>query len=136
MVYPRNMFQEWSLSLLWTLSIRTSAFLARFAYILRTILFVIISIHFLFHSHRLSDTHLTLVAHQTARSRNPQQTLCFNDHPYTMRRMNEPAHRSSENQLGFLNVGAGNYYSIYFENSHVFIAPPLTNYFELEIRSI
>jgi hypothetical protein len=53
-----------------------------------------------------------------------------------MRRMNEQAHRSSESQSGFLNVGAGNYYSFYSDYNHVFIAPPLTNYFELEIRSI
>jgi hypothetical protein len=136
MVYTRNMFQEWSFSLLWTPSIRTSAFLVRGGSVMRTILFVIVSIHFLFHSHRLSDTHLTLIAHQTARSRNPQQTLCFIDHSYTMRRMNEPAHRSSECQSGNLNVGAGNYYKIYSDYNHVFIAPPLTNYFQLQVLSI
>lgn len=136
MVYTRNMFQEGSFSLLWTPSIRTSAFLIRGAFVVRTILFVIVSIQFLFHSHRLSDTHLTLVAHQTARSRNPQQTLCLNDHSYMMRRMNEQEHRSSESQLGNLNVGAGNYYKIYSDYNHLFIAPPLTNYLLLDVKSI
>ncbi|MHA2396761.1 MAG: hypothetical protein ACXAC0_08655 [Candidatus Thorarchaeota archaeon] len=50
--------------------------------------------------------------------------------------MNEQAHRSSENRLGFLNVGAGIYYSIYSDYNHVFIAPPLTNYSGLRVRSI
>ena len=136
MVYARDAVQEWSFSLLWTLSIQISAFYVRVAFLRRTNFFVIVSIHFLFHSHRLSDTHLTLVAHQTSRSRNPQQTLCFNDHPYMMCRMNEQAHRSSKSRLGFLNVGAGIYYSIKSNYNHVFIAPPLTNYSGLRNRSI
>ncbi|MFW9807041.1 MAG: hypothetical protein ACFFFK_09970, partial [Candidatus Thorarchaeota archaeon] len=65
-----------------------------------------------------------------------QQTLCLNDHSYMMRRMNEQEHRSSESRLGNLNVGAGNYYSIYSKNNHVFIAPPLTNYLLVTIKSI
>ena len=53
-----------------------------------------------------------------------------------MRRMNEQAHRSSESQLGYLNVGAGNYYNIYSDYNHVFFAPPLTNYSGLGVVSI
>jgi hypothetical protein len=136
MVYTWNAVQEWSFALLWTLFIQTFAFLVRAAVARRTILFVIVSIQLLFHSHRLSDTHHTLVAHQTSRSLNPQQTLCFNDHPYTMCRMNGKAHRSSECQLGVLNVGAGIYYRINSNYNHVFIAPPLTNYSGLRVRSI
>ncbi|MFW9787200.1 MAG: hypothetical protein ACFFE2_09640 [Candidatus Thorarchaeota archaeon] len=50
--------------------------------------------------------------------------------------MNEQEHRSSENQLGFLNVGAGIYYSFYSDYNHVFIAPPLTNYLVVKVISI
>ncbi len=136
MVDSRDAVQEGSFVLRWTMSFQMSSFWVRIACFGRTTFFVIICIHFLFHSHRLSDTHLTLVAHQTARSRNPQQTLCFNDNSNTMRRMNEQAHRSSESQSGNLNVGAGFHYIYNSDYNHVFIAPPLTNYLLLEVRSI
>ncbi len=53
-----------------------------------------------------------------------------------MCRMDGQAQRSNESQLGVLNVGAGIYYSIKSNYNHFFIAPPLTNYSGLGVRSI
>ncbi len=54
MLYSRDAIQEWSSTLLWILPIQTSAFKVRVV-LRRTILFVIVSIQLLFHSHRLSE---------------------------------------------------------------------------------